>query len=78
MNNTAQIMSAENIARRHFGAAIGEAVAAGYDTDTLARYMLGFAVAKYLEKRPVDDVRAELRFVAENCDPDTGYVFMRP
>ncbi len=73
-----EIMSAANIARRHFGAAIEEAVAAGHDPDTLARHMLGLAVTKYLEKRPVEDVRAELLFVAENCDPDTDFVFMRP
>lgn len=78
MSEPANIMSAENIARRYFGAAVSEAVAAGYDPDTLARYMLGFVVAKYLEKRPVDDVRAELTFVAESCDPGTDYVFMRP
>jgi N-acetylglucosamine kinase-like BadF-type ATPase len=78
MSEPAKIMSAANIARRYFGAAVDEAVAAGYDPDTLARYMLGLAVAKYLEKRPVDDVRAELKFVAENCDPHTDYVFMRP
>lgn len=78
MSEAAEIMSAEHIARRYFGAAISEATAAGSDSDTLARYMLGLVVAKYLENRPVDDVRAELMFVAENCDPDTDYVFMRP
>ena len=78
MSDILKIMSAENIARRYFGAAVSEAVAAGYDPDTLARYMLGFVVAKYLEKRPVDDVRAELTFVADSCDPNTDYIFMRP
>lgn len=78
MSEAARIMSAENIARRYFGAAVSEAIGAGYDPDTLARYMLGFVVAQYLEKRPVEDVRAELMFVADNCDPDTDYVFMRP
>ena len=78
MADAKDILSAANIARRHFGAAIAEAVAAGYDPDTLSRYMLGLVVSKYLEKRAVDDVRSELIFVAENCDPDTDFVFMRP
>jgi hypothetical protein len=35
-------------------------------------------VAKYLESRPLADVQSELRFVADNCDPDTDFAFMRP
>jgi len=71
-------MSAESIARRHFGDAVAEAMAQGYDPDSLARYMLGLVVSKYLEQRTVDDVRSELLFVAENCDPKTDFAFMRP
>ena len=26
----------------------------------------------------VSDVQSELRFVADNCDPDTDFMFMRP
>jgi len=40
--------------------------------------MLGLIVSKYLEARTVADVQSELRFVAENCDPDTDFVFIRP
>jgi hypothetical protein len=32
--------------------------------------MLGAIVHKYLEYRTLQDVRAELQFVVENCDPD--------
>ncbi len=71
-------MSASAIAKQHLEQALSEAKAAGFDADGTARYMLGWVVAKYLEYRPVADVRAELQFVAENCDPDTDYVFMRP
>jgi len=71
-------MSAEGIARRHFEDAVAEATSEGYDPDSLARYMLGLVVSKYLEKRTVDDVRSELLFVAESCDPQTDFVFMRP
>jgi hypothetical protein len=78
MSASIEIMSAANIARRYFGAAIEEAVAAGHDPDAVARQMLGLVVAKYLEKRPLHDVRAELIFVADNCGPDTDFVFMRP
>lgn len=70
--------SAFQIARKHFAGAIDEAVAAGYDPDVLARYMLGCVVSKYLETRSVKDVRSELSFLADHCDPDTDYVFMRP
>ena len=71
-------MSGFDIAKRHFEAAIAEASAADYDTDATARYMLGLVVAKYLETRSVQDVRGELAFLAENCDPETDFVFMRP
>ena len=71
-------MSATEIATRHFTAAIADAEAAGQDTDSVCRALLGLVVAKYLESRDVADVRSELRFVADNCDPDTDFMFMRP
>src|SRR5476649_2863766 len=71
-------MSAADIAKRHFEQALYEAQSAGYDADATARYMLGLVVQKYLEYRSVEDVRSELQFVAENCAPNTDYVFMRP
>lgn len=71
-------MSAMDIARRRFDEAVVDALAAGYDVDALARCMLDRVVAKYLEYRPVKDVVAELQFVAENCDPDSDFIFMRP
>ena len=39
---------------------------------------LNLVIAKYREFRPLEDIRSELAFVAENCDPDTDFVFMRP
>jgi hypothetical protein len=71
-------MSASEIAHRHFSAAVAEAESAGQGTDSLCRALLGLVVSKYLESRTVSDVQAELRFVAENCDPDTDFNFMRP
>jgi hypothetical protein len=71
-------MSAGAIAQLHFSAALSEAEAAGFDSDSVCRALLNLAVAKYLEKRSVADVQSELRFVADNCDPDTDFAFMRP
>lgn len=71
-------MDASTIAKRHLELAIREATEAGSDADATARYMLGWVVAEFLANRPVEDVRAELLFVAENCDPNTDFMFMRP
>jgi hypothetical protein len=71
-------MSASEIAERHFSAAMAEAERAGTDHDGVCRALLGLIVSKYLERRSVSDVQSELRFVADNCDPDTDFMFMRP
>jgi hypothetical protein len=71
-------MSATDIAGRHFSAAIAEAESAREDADAVCRALLGLVVSKYLESRAVSDVQSELRFVADNCDPDTDFNFMRP
>lgn len=71
-------MSATEIAKRHFSAAMAEAHAGGDDPDSVCRSLLGLVVGKYLETRTVSDVQSELRFVADNCDPGTDFMFMRP
>lgn len=71
-------MSATEIASRHFAVALSDARAEGIDDDAVCRALLGLVVARYLATRPVTDVQAELRFVADNCDPDTDFAFMRP
>ncbi len=71
-------MSATEIAKLHFSAAITEAEAAGLGHDSVCRALLGLVVSKYLEGRDVSDVQSELRFIADNCDPDTDFAFMRP
>jgi hypothetical protein len=71
-------MSASDVARHHFDAAIEQADAAGLDRDGLCRALLGLVGSKYLKTRDVPDVQAELRFVVDNCDPDTDFAFMRP
>jgi hypothetical protein len=71
-------MSVSEIARRHFEAALQDAEADGLDQDGLCRALLSLIVSKYLTTRDVADVQSELRFVADNCDPDTDFMFMRP
>jgi hypothetical protein len=71
-------MSTTEIAQRHFTAALADAEANEQAADAICRAMLSLVVAKYLESRSVADVQSELRFVAENCDPDTDFAFMRP
>lgn len=71
-------MSASDLAKRYLHAVLAEAATAGMDSDTVCRVLLGLIVGEYLETRSVADVQAELRFVAENCDPDTDFAFMRP
>ena len=71
-------MSATEIAKLHFSAALAEAQTAGLDHDSVCRSLLGLVVSKYLENRSVADLQSELRFVADNCDPDTDFAFMRP
>ena len=71
-------MSATEIAQRHFSAAMAEAERAATGNDAVCRALLGLIVSKYLEGRAVSDVQSELRFVADNCDPDTDFMFMRP
>jgi hypothetical protein len=71
-------MSAAAIAQQHVERALAEARQEGADPDATARYMLGCIVQKYLAYRSIGDVRAELQFITDNCDPDTDYVFMRP
>ncbi len=71
-------MSASEIANTHFSAAMAAAQAAGVDQDGVCRSMLGLIVSKYLENRSAVDVQSELYFLADNCDPETDFAFMRP
>jgi len=57
---------------------MADAKSLSLDPDAVCRALLGLVVANYLERRSVRDVQAELRFVADNCDPDTDHIFMRP
>lgn len=71
-------MSAAEIAKSHFSAAMAAAHSAGLDQESVCRSLLNLVVSKYLETRPTADVQSELHFVADHCDPDTDFAFMRP
>lgn len=71
-------MTAGEIARHHFAAALAMAAAERQDVVAVARAVLARVVANMLERRSLADVRAELLAAADNLDPDTDYVFMRP
>ncbi len=71
-------MTAGEIARAHFAAAMAAAKAQGQDADAVARSLLSLVISSMLERRSVADVRSELLGAAENVDPDTDYAFMRP
>jgi hypothetical protein len=71
-------MTAGEIARTHFAAAMAAAKVHGQDADAVARNLLSQVVTSMLERRSVADVRAELLGAADNVDPDTDYMFMRP
>lgn len=70
-------MSASDVARHHFDAAIEQADATGLDRDGLCLALLGL-VSEYLKTRNVPDVQARLPLVADNCDLNTDFASMRP
>ena len=72
------LVSAAEIARSKFALAMAEAKVQGQDPDAVARQMLSMVIASMLERRSVRDVRAEILAAADNVDPDTDYMFMRP
>ncbi|HAH09419.1 MAG TPA: hypothetical protein DCL54_02510 [Alphaproteobacteria bacterium] len=71
-------MSASDIAAKHFAAAMADVSQQGTDPDAVARQFLSLIIKNFLERRPVQDVRAELLTAADNVDPGTDYMFMRP
>ena len=71
-------MTPSQIAKTHFAAAMAPAKADGQDLDAVARAFLPAAVTSFLERRRVADVRTEILSAADNVDPDTDYMFMRP
>ncbi len=71
-------MSAVEIARKHFAAALSEARASESGADSLGRHMIDAVIAHSLKTRSLEDVQRELQFIVDTIDPDTDYMFMRP
>ncbi|MEQ9519067.1 MAG: hypothetical protein RLN89_06465 [Parvibaculum sp.] len=70
--------SARQIATKHIEAALAEAAAERLPAESIARIMFEKALHIYKETRSIEDIAAELNSAAENLDPDTDYMFMRP
>jgi len=70
--------SATKIAKTHFAAAMAETKAEGQGEDAVARALMVLVLETYMKMRSIDDVRQELMTAADNLDPDTDYMFMRP
>ena len=66
------------LVQRHVEALIEAAAAAGVPADVAARLLLQEVVEIWKRDRPLDDISSELKFVADNLDPDTDFEFMRP
>ena len=50
----------------------------GLDDDVTGRAVLGEVLRRWLDRRSWQDVAGELRFTADNLDPDAEHEFMRP
>jgi len=55
-----------------------EADAANLSTDVLGRALINEVIKVWMKRRSMEDVAAELRFTADNLDPNQDYEFMRP
>jgi len=67
-------MSASDIAKRHFQAALREAEDSGLGNDGVSRNLLWFVVSKYLESRSIAESRRSCAMwptIARPIAPDT-------
>ncbi len=70
--------TASELAQKHFAALMADIQSLQLDVDGVGRAMIDQIVQHAVERRGLEDVQAELRFLAENLDPDMDYIFMRP
>ncbi|MFI5309176.1 MAG: hypothetical protein ACHQ53_17600 [Polyangiales bacterium] len=54
------------------------AQAQGIASDAVARALVDRALGIYKQSRSVEDIAAELEFLAQNLDDDATHPFMRP
>lgn len=71
-------MSDRAVVRRHLGALLTEANAAGIPADVVGRLLLEEVIELWQRERSIEDIASELRFAIENLDPDLEYPFIRP
>ena len=62
----------------HLEALLTEAAADKVPEDLLGRLLVEAAVGLWRNGRSIEDIAAELRYTADNLDPDAEYPFMRP
>ena len=70
--------SDRELVRSHMRALIEAADAQNIPRDVLGRMLLSEVTGLWLDVRPWQDVGAELRFVADNLDPEADFEFSRP
>lgn len=66
------------LARRHLEALFEEAAEAQVSRDAIARALLNEILRAWVQERPWTDVADELRFTADQLEPDQDFMFMRP
>jgi hypothetical protein len=71
-------MGTHELVARHVAAALEEAQALSIDSDVVARCLLSEAIRLFRQKRPIDDIAAELTAAADNLDEDEPLAFIRP
>lgn len=71
-------MGVHEWARQEIEQALQRAQAQGFDSALSMRALLSAAVERSRAGRDIDDLAAELRFLADNLDEDRDYGFMRP
>jgi hypothetical protein len=71
-------VSPHALVARHVAAALAEAQAQAIDSDVVARCLLSEAIRIFRERRPIDDIAAELNAAADNLDEDAPLAFIRP
>ncbi len=72
------MQAATEIAKSHLQAMLAEAKKRSVPTDILGRTLLQEVLQLWLKERSHDDVASELKFTADNLDPETDFEFMRP
>ncbi|MGR8921344.1 MAG: hypothetical protein ACU85V_17140 [Gammaproteobacteria bacterium] len=70
--------SDRQLVNRHLEALLAEAAQDRVPEDLLGRLLVEAAIGLWRNGRGIDDIAAELRYTAENLDPDLEYPFMRP